>query len=113
MATIDELINELERHKIKYVPNKQAYLDFMFEFVYQLTSMSDSSCSVSKSNQFIPRLKDFLEEDFHYVKQYYYKHNAPYVIVAPPVAKAKEHAQTYLKRGWIQPVPEPVEAQYD
>jgi hypothetical protein len=97
----------LDSHKIKYVPNKQAYLNFMFEFVYQLTSMADSGCPVSKSNQFIPRMRDFLEEDFHYAKEYYYKHNTPYVITVPPVSKAKEHAQSYIKRGWIVTRPGP------
>lgn len=105
MASIDELIKELERHKVKFVPNKQTYLDFMFEFVYQLTSLNDRSCKVSQSNQFIPRMKDFLEEDFHYVKQNYYKNNHPYIINVPPKHKAKEYAVAYDKRGWIVPVP--------
>jgi hypothetical protein len=99
MATIDELIRELERHKIKYVPNKQAYLDFMFEFVYQMTYFSDD-VPVCESNQFIPRIKDFLEEDLHYVKAHYYRTNGQfYVLNVPPVKQALSCAKSYISHG--------------
>jgi hypothetical protein len=95
--TIEDMVVEMERHKVVFLPSKQAYLDFIFEFNYQLFELSGET-PVSESSQFIPCVKAFINDDLEIARKWYYKHDKPYKLWCPDVKYARKYAKDYLKR---------------
>lgn len=94
--SIEELVNELEAHRVRFMPSKQAYLRFMFEFNWQLFDQSGET-PVHDSSQFLPCVKRFIQDDIKKARFEYYKNNRFYKLWAPDIKYAKKYAKDYLK----------------
>ena len=94
--TIEELVKELESVKVRFIPSKQAYLDFMFEFNWQLFEQS-GEIPVHESTQFIPCVKSFIQDDLVLARKHYIQKDTIYKLWVPDIKYASKYAKDYLR----------------
>lgn len=92
---ISDLITELERHKVKFIPSKAEYVNFVFvlnaEIVERLHPGERLSCHYQELYR---RMVEHLEYDVERAKDNYFnKNNSLTGLYVPPVNRLKAMAK--------------------
>lgn len=89
MKTIDGLLDDIDRHKGVYVPNKQAYLDWVFRYNCRLMEWYNLDPKIQ--THILDRLMhDRITETVGVVKNHYKHNNSLYKIYVPSVESMQE-----------------------
>jgi hypothetical protein len=93
---VDELLNEINRRKVSFLPDNKSYLDYCFEYCCQKLDRLYGPTSY-KFSLIEDELIRYIEHDLIYIDAYYQEYGRPLKMYVPPIEYVEEHLK--CKRG--------------
>ena len=94
---ISDLVREIERRKVTFDPDNEAYLRYVFELNCQLLERFNKKPGENWKELNI-MMKSYIQKDLIFINDYYHKYGRPNILVVPPLSEIPNHIEYSLFR---------------